>query len=206
MKYKDVNDYEVLYLIGENEEDAKRIVYEKYKPIILSLAYKYYKILKHKGLELDDLIQEGYIGLNRAIERYSEQKDCLFYTFALLCIERQLQTVTRNASTLKQEILNHAISFDYEMPYTDMAISDVVEDEVMHDPIYQMIDLEYQTKLIEFQHNLPFVQARIFELRYNGFSYQEIGEFLELSKKSIDSHLVRIRKKLKACGLKVEPI
>lgn len=206
MDYKNANDYEILYLIGENTEDARELIYQKYKPIVLSFAYKYYKILKRKGMEIDDLIQEGYIGLNRAIERYSLEKNCLFYTFATLCIERQLQTITRNASTLKQEVLNHAISLDYPLPYTDMLICDVVEDEVCLDPIQRMLDLEYETRLILFQHELPLLQAQIFELRYNGFSYDEIGELLDLSKKSIDSHLVRIRRRLKRCGLKAKSI
>lgn len=201
MEYKNVNDYEVIYLIGENVEEARSVVYEKYKPIILALAHKYYKILKNKGLELDDLIQEGYIGLDRALKRFSSTKNCLFYTFATLCIERQLQTVARNASTKKQEVLNHAISFDYVMPHTDMMICDIVEDENKNDPFKRVMELEYQKRLIDFQHSLPMIQAQIFELRYNGFSYQEMQKILELSKKSIDGHLVRIRKKLKINGL-----
>lgn len=202
MNYKNTNDYEVLYLIGENKEDALETIYEKYRPMILSFAYKYYNMVKGKGLELDDFIQEGYIGLDRAIKKYALKKECLFYTFAVLCIERQMQTVVRNYQTLKQEVLNNAVSLDYVLPSSNMMVSDVVEDSVEIDPLDRVLDFEYQKKLILFQHSLSIVQEQVFQLRFNGFRYDEIAKLLCLSKKSVDSHLVRIRKKLIACGLK----
>lgn len=201
MNYKDTNDYEVMYLIGENTEDAVETIFQKYKPFIMITAYKYYKAMEGKGLELDDFIQEGYIGLDRAIKRYSLQKDCLFYTFATLCIERQMQTVIRNFLTKKQEILNNAVSLECVLPYTDMIVGDVVDEKEELDPLENILDIEQQNELIMFLHELPFIQAQVFELRYNGFSYEEIGILLELTKKSIDSHLVRIRRKLRNTGL-----
>ena len=87
--YKNINDYEQLYLIRENDEEAKEIIFRKYKPIIISIANKYYDNLKDK-CELQDLIQEGYIGLSRAIDSYSENCNALFYTFACICISRQI--------------------------------------------------------------------------------------------------------------------
>lgn len=202
MNYKDTNDYEVMYLIGENTEEAITTLYKKYKPIIVNLAYKYYKIIDGKGLELEDFIQEGYIGLDRAIKKYSLSKNCLFYTFANLCIERQMQSVFRNYKTKKQEILNNAISFDYELPYTDMTLGDIIDDTKNCDPLDDLLDKEYETNLIVFQNELSIIQAQIFELRYNGFKYDEIAVLLGISKKSVDSHLTRIRKKLEQCGFK----
>lgn len=202
MNYKDTNDYEVMYLIGENTEEAITTLYKKYKPIILTLAYKYYKIIDGKGLELEDFIQEGYIGLDRAIKKYSLNKNCLFYTFANLCIERQMQSVFRNYKTKKQELLNNAISFDYELPYTDMTLGDIIDDTKNCDPLDNLLDKEYETNLIVFQNELSIIQAQIFELRYNGFKYDEIAVLLGISKKSVDSHLTRIRKKLEQCGFK----
>lgn len=201
MNYKNTNDYEVMYLIGENKEDALTTLFDKYQPIIMELAYQYYTGMNGKGLELDDFVQEGYIGLNRAIEKYDINKNCLFYTFAKLCIERQMQTAVRNCRTKKQEVLNHAVSLDYSVPNTDLVVSDIVENIIDVNPVDYVLDLEYQKALILFEHDLPFIQSQVFELRYNGFSYEEIGLLLDLSKKSIDSHLVRIRRKLKRSGL-----
>ena len=70
MDYKHVNDYEKLYLIGENDEDSINLIYEKYKPIVVSLAKKYYAKMNYHCGELDDFIQEGYIGLDRAIRSF----------------------------------------------------------------------------------------------------------------------------------------
>ncbi len=202
MKYRDINDYEVMYLIEENTEEAEDLLYQKYRPLILSCAHKYFKAANGRGLELEDFIQEGYVGLARAIQRYTIDKDCMFYTFALLCIDRQMQTVLRNAKSQKQEVLNNALSLDYELPSTDMIVSDVVEDQLEPNPLDLVIDLENWVQLTDFCNDLPFVQSQVFELRYHGFSYDEIGKLLDLSKKSIDSHLVRIRRKLRQSGLR----
>ena len=203
MNYKDLNDYEVLYLVKEHEEEAEQILYEKYRPLIQSLAYKYYKRAKNRGYELADFMQEGYIGLKRAIEKYEVSKDCLFYTFALLCIERQMQTVVRGLSTLKQEVLNHTLSYDYILPESDLAICDIVAGETQDNPEYLLLEKETMQRLIRFRNELPDVQAQVFELRFNGFRYSEISTLLDLSTKSVDSYLVRIRRKLKNLGWQV---
>lgn len=202
MNYKDTNDYEVLYLIGENEDVATNVIYDKYKPIIYSLANKYYKLMKGKGLELDDFIQEGYIGLDRALKNYTVFKDCLFYTFASLCIERQMQTLARNSNARKHEILNNALSLDYNISVdSDLLISDIIGNDKGIDPIDNVLEDEYQVKLINFRNDLSNVHGQIFELRYNGFNYNEISNLLGVSYKTVDSCLVRVRQNLKDLGL-----
>ena len=80
--YNDQNDYELLYLVSENNEDAKELFYKKYKPIIEMKASKYKKYAESKGYDFNDLVQEGMIGLSQAINDFSEQKDVQFNTFA----------------------------------------------------------------------------------------------------------------------------
>ena len=79
---KEYNDYELLYMISENNEEAEEILYNKYRPIVEMKASRYLKVGKKLGLESNDLIQEGLVGLNDAIKKYDNQKDTLFYSFA----------------------------------------------------------------------------------------------------------------------------
>ena len=103
--YKDHNDYELLYLVSENNEDAKEIFFDKYKSIVELKAKKLYPYVMNKGYELNDLIQEGMIGLSQAINDYKEQKNVQFSTFASICIERQIMTFVRDVTRQKHIIL-----------------------------------------------------------------------------------------------------
>ena len=111
-KYKDTNDYELLYLVSENNQDAKDLFFEKYENIIRIKASKYKNIVESKGFDFNDLIQEGMLGLTQAINSFKEQKDTTFYTFANLCIDRQLATFIRNIDREKHRVLNESISLD----------------------------------------------------------------------------------------------
>ena len=86
MLYKEYNDFEFISLAHEQNEDAINIIYEKYKPIIVSKCNTYIKYIK--GIELSDLIQECFIVLNAAINTFNQEKDIIFYTFINLCIDR----------------------------------------------------------------------------------------------------------------------
>ena len=90
INYKDYNDYELVSLAQELNEDAIDIIYKKYKPIIYKKALKYNKILKEKGLELNDIIQECYLILDYAIKNFNQDKDNIFYTYLNTCLDRNL--------------------------------------------------------------------------------------------------------------------
>lgn len=93
-----MNDYEVLYLISEDMDVSYDILYQKYLPIIKSLAKKYFRFVSLHGGEYQDLIQEGYIGLNSAIVNYRDDINTMFYTYASICIERHMRTYCRSLS------------------------------------------------------------------------------------------------------------
>ena len=111
MEYKDVNDFEVLYMIKEKDDYYQELMYKKYSPIIKNIASKYLNCVKNRGADYDDLVQEGYIGLSNAINTYRDEES-LFYTYATICIERQINRFCRSLSTKKQEVLNNALSDD----------------------------------------------------------------------------------------------
>ena len=78
MDYKDINDYEILYMINEDKDGSYDILYRKYLPIIKSIASKYVLLVSQVGGEYQDLIQEGFLGLNNAIVSYYDSMNTLF--------------------------------------------------------------------------------------------------------------------------------
>jgi len=196
MEYKDLNDYEILYLIEENNDDAIDILYSKYSPVVKKYAYSYYKSLKNKGANLEDLEQEAYLGLISAINNFDSEKEVLFYTYACICIQSKLYNYSRQFSTLKRDAQHHAVSYDQVIDQLDITYLDVLENKKDH-PVKLLENAYFNDFIIKFKHSLSFSQSCIFELRANGFSYQEIGDLLSFSKRTVSSSLVRIKQKLK---------
>ena len=120
MQYREYNDYELLNYISENNEEANEILFEKYKPLIVNISNKLYKYCKNKGLELNDLIQEGMLGLNLALKKYDQNKDASFYTYARKCIERKIISLVVSTCRLKHKILNDSVSFEIKTNETDV--------------------------------------------------------------------------------------
>ena len=110
--YQNYNDQQLLEFIYENQEEALEIIYKKYEPLIHQIAKHFYPYCKNAGLELNDLIQEGMLGLTNAISHYQQTKETSFYTFAKTCIERKIISLVISTKRLKYKILNESISFD----------------------------------------------------------------------------------------------
>lgn len=194
MQYKDINDFEVLYLIGENQSDAKNIIFEKYKPILVSLSKKYHVAVKNRGIDYDDIYQEALIGLNYAIDHFNNGKNNTFYTYAVLCINSRLKTYVHASFNSKNKILNDSIAIDLgdDNDIENIGFNNYSQDEVC-----------FLDRLIEFKNTLDFNKALVFELKYNGFSNKEIGTLLELSVKNVYYCVCSIRKKLIISGFRL---
>lgn len=194
MKYKDINDYEQLYLISENDEEANKIMYEKYKPIIYSIAYKHVKRLEKYGVDIEEIVQEGYIGLSNAIKNYKDNLGANFYTFATLCIERSIKSFCKKFETLKQKSLNNKISIDSD---DDNHFSiELKEDETTDKNPNAYLDKQYYNDLfIRFKHILSQRASLVFELRYNGFNNKEICSLLDISSSMLEKCVSEIKKK-----------
>lgn len=189
MDYKTVNDYEILYMIKEKDDYAQDVMFSKYKPIIMNIAAKYINSVKKRGADYEDLIQEGYIGLNNAINSYRESCDSLFYSYACLCIERQMIVFCRNLSSKKHEVLSNSC-FD-ENTYFCQVSTDIYSNPEE----FNFNQLE-KDKFLRYKNYFDLDYSCIFELRYNGFKYNEISKLLDLSISTIDGRLSKIRKTL----------
>ena len=180
MDYKRLNDYEILYMVKENSDDARDLMFEKYSPIIKKLANYYYSCNKNMGADYDDFFQEGLIAFNKAINLYDENRDILFYTFAPAVINRHLQTFARNLKVKKNEVLNYSLRAedtlynveDFKQSFDKSSIENIFS------KLVNSLDLKYSS---------------VFELRFNGFSYKEIAILLDLPISTVQSRISKIK-------------
>lgn len=193
MEYKDFNDYELLDYIAEGNEEANNIIIKKYEPLINKIAIKMLPYCKNNGLEKSDLIQEGMIGLNHAIERYQEKEDVLFYTYAKKCIERKIISVVIASNRNKNKILNESISYDDD----ENLLLKFIKSQTPS-PEEEILNLELEEDLLmKIKSVLTDLEEQVFSLLISGFKYKEIAEILDKDYKSIDNAIQRIKTKIK---------
>ena len=112
---KKITDEELVKLSKNNDENAENLLLERYKDLVVKIARGYYII----GGELEDIVQEGMIGLYKAIKGFSDDKSASFKTFAILCIKRQIQSAIKKANTKKNLPLSNSISLQSFSDKTD---------------------------------------------------------------------------------------
>lgn len=194
--YDDYNDNELIYLIYDFNEDANRILHEKYYKIIKIKVAKYRALAKRIGLDTCDLMQEGLLGLEEAINSYRDNKDMKFSSFANMCIERQILSVVNYHSRKKHTFLNDSCSIDAEDEKGRTMLDYSLKSDT--DPLMMMEKEEEKNSIYDLMtKDLSKLEKEVFELKLNGLDYREIARLLNKSYKSIDSALQRIRVKLK---------
>ena len=194
--YDDYNDNELIYLIYDFNEDANRILHEKYYKIIKIKVAKYRALAKRIGLDTCDLMQEGLLGLEEAINSYRDNKDMKFSSFANMCIERQILSVLNYHSRKKHTFLNDSCSIDVEDEKGRTMLDYSLKSDI--DPLMMMEKEEEKNSIYDLMtKDLSKLEKEVFELKLNGLDYREIARLLNKSYKSIDSALQRTRVKLK---------
>ncbi len=183
MDYKKINDYEVLYMIRENSEDARDILYEKYLPILKKLASSYYARNKNLGADYDDYFQEAVIAFYRAISSYDEAKNALFYTYVSSVVRKHLLSFVRSLSVKKNTTLNEC-SYDEAILYN-------AEDKTSSS------EKEMDEQLLNIKNDFDIKYSTVFELRFNGFSYREIANLLDIPMSTVQSRVNKIKKTLR---------
>lgn len=193
-QYED--DYELLYMVCEDNEDAVSTIFKKYEPVIDYYARKYVKLVDGKGLDYNDLYQEGLIGLDSAIKTYKDQKNIKFSTFAFVCIKRKIMSAIRKANRKKHSILNESYSIDYKLDDNNSFDNLISNNErSIEDLLVGKEQAVFFNKKIE--ECLTKFEKQVYELKIYGFSSEEISKTLNKTMKSIESVLFRIRVKLR---------
>lgn len=197
MKKQYEDDFELLYMISDSNEQASETIFKKYEAVIEYYAKRYSPFVEGKGIDYNDLYQEGLIGLDSAIKGYKDQKDIKFSTFAFICIKRKIITAVKQANRKKHSILNESYSIDYHNDDDKNGFGNVVynNDGGIEDLLVSKENTETFNKRLS-EELTPF-EKQVYELRLYGFNYDEISKNLGKTTKSIESALFRIRIKLK---------
>ena len=192
-----MSDDELLELINKKDTDALDFLICKYKDLVNSKVNKYFII----GAEKEDIVQEGLIGLYKAIKDYKPDKQNSFKSFANLCIERQLITAIKSSNRQKHMPLNSYLSlnmtaFENEDGNNDTQIVDVLENTVIEDPLDTITKKEYFLSVENaIDSSLSDFEKKVLNRYVQGESYVKIAERLDAPVKSVDNAIQRIRKK-----------
>lgn len=195
--YNNMSDDELLELINKKDTDALDFLICKYKDLVNSKVNKYFII----GAEKEDIVQEGLIGLYKAIKDYKPDKQNSFKSFANLCIERQLITAIKSSNRQKHMPLNSYLSlnmtaFENEDGNNDTQIVDVLENTVIEDPLDTITKKEYFSSVENvIDSSLSDFEKKVLNRYVQGESYVKIAEILDAPVKSVDNAIQRIRKK-----------
>ena len=197
MDYKELNDNELVYLCQENNEDASKLLIDKYKPCIDNIIHDYIKNYHVVGIEKADLYQECLIGLIHAINSFNDSKDVTFYTYANACIKSTLVSALRQSFRKKNKPLNNSYSLDNLIDESNNSFYDILRDE-KSDPNDLLLQREETIELInKLKEKLSKNEYKIFEYKVKGLSNIEIAKLLNNDKKYIENTIFRINKKYK---------
>ncbi len=186
--YEGLRDEELIGRLRLGEKEIMDHLLEKYKDLVKKKA----RALFLMGGETDDLIQEGMIGLFKAIRDYRPDRDTSFRTFAGLCIDRQLATAVEASTRKKHQVLNTAVSLSGgpEEKELDLPVSASPEDLV--------IDRENRMAAMgELLRTLSPLEKQVLKLHQEGKSYAAIAMAIGRKPKSVENALQRIRGKMR---------
>ena len=197
-KYKDMTDENLINeAIKKENNTALECLMERYKDIVNMKANKFFMV----GSEKDDIIQEGYIGLYKAVKSFDKEKQNSFKTFATICIERQLITAVKNSNRQKHMPLNSSVSlnaaaFDEDENGETTVIEVLDTKKGAEDPLEIITRREYFDSVEKnINNNLSDFEKDVLNLYKNGYSYVFIADKLKTKVKSVDTAIQRIKKK-----------
>lgn len=197
MNYNDLTDEQVIKLSQDSDRLAEEVIYERYKNFVRSKARSYFLV----GADREDLIQEGMIGLYKAMRDFNEEKQTTFRTFAEMCIVRQIITAIKTATRQKHMPLNNYLSLNKPLydEDTDRTLMDTLANVQLHNPEDILInEEEYQNIRQKLDSLLSALEKQTLYFYLEGRSYQEIALVLKRSTKSVDNALQRIKRKLES--------
>jgi RNA polymerase sporulation-specific sigma factor len=195
VEYGPLEDEVILEYVREGDQEALTFLIQKYRNFVKAKSRSYFLI----GADREDIIQEGMIGLYKAIRDYKEDKLSSFKAFAELCITRQIITAIKTATRQKHIPLNSYVSLDKPIydEESDRTLLDVLTETKNMDPEELVINQEENVDIeLKMSELLSDLERKVLSLYLDGRSYQEISEELNRHVKSIDNALQRVKRKL----------
>ncbi len=188
----EMEDNALCRLVAEGNREAEEVLVARYHRLVRSCARPFFLV----GGDSEDLIQEGMLGLLKAIRGYDAQRDASFRTFAGICIRSRLYSILRSQKLNKHAALNHSVIL--EAPFFDSnsytvsgsAISQANPEDLM------ILQENFDEMWKQVQSQLSEFEAKILGFYLDGLSYQEIAVMVSKSPKSVDNAVQRIRRKV----------
>lgn len=193
----EVDDHYLIALAKAGNSEAYEMVVKRYYGFVRLKASSFFLI----GGESDDLIQEGLVGLYKAIRDYRTDRESSFRNFAELCISRQIITAVKTSTRNKHTPLNQYVSFS-SSPSSgdddgDQTLDEMIAGSTVHDPVVQVISSEELGSLVDcLQASLSDLEGDVLRFYLDGYSYEQIGEKLGCDAKTVDNALQRVKRKV----------
>ncbi len=192
------DDYYLIALARGGRGDAYDRLVRRYHGFVRLKASSYFLI----GGDAEDLVQEGLVGLYKAVRDYRSDRESSFRNFAELCITRQIITAVKTATRNKHTPLNGYVSFS-QTPTAggdgEPTLDEVLPGPTTHDPVNQVISTEELHSLVACLSSvLSELESSVLSLYLDGYSYEAVGERLECDAKTVDNALQRVKRKVGA--------
>jgi RNA polymerase sporulation-specific sigma factor len=194
--YRPDDEY-LVAMAKQGATEAEDRLVRRYHGFVRLKASSYFLI----GGDSDDLIQEGLVGLYKAIRDYRSERESSFRNFAELCITRQIITAVKTATRNKHTPLNSYVSFSQTPAASgeegEPTMADVLPGSTVHDPVNQVISTEEIRSLVDcITSVLSDLESQVLSLYLDGRSYEDVAERLECDTKTVDNALQRVKRKV----------
>jgi RNA polymerase sporulation-specific sigma factor len=194
----EVDDLYLIALAKQGDGTAYDRIVRRYYGFVRLKASSYFLA----GGDSEDLIQEGLVGLYKAVRDYRSDRESSFRNFAELCITRQIITAVKTATRNKHTPLNGYVSFSQtpaSAPEGEPTLEEVIPGPAVHDPAIQVISSEELQALVGcLSSSLSELESRALSLYLDGRSYEEIAGRLSCDPKAVDNALQRVKRKVGA--------
>jgi len=192
-----VEDSYLLALARQGSPDAYDRLVRRYHGFVRLKASSYFIA----GGDSDDLIQEGLVGLYKAVRDFRPDRESSFRSFAELCITRQIITAVKTATRHKHTPLNGYVSFSASPASAqgdgEPTLEEIIPGPLSHDPVQQVISTEELRALVACLSTvLSDLESRVLSLYLDGHSYEEVGRRIDCDTKTVDNALQRVKRKV----------
>jgi RNA polymerase sporulation-specific sigma factor len=194
---RELEDLQLLMRVRNGDDAAREQLIRRYTGFVRMKASSYFLA----GGESDDLVQEGLIGLCKAVRDFRSDKETSFRSFAELCVTRQIITAIKTATRFKHQALNSYISFSHtpagQDPESDCTLGDALPGSHVDEPSVQVISSEeLQSLVFCLGGGLSRLEADALRFYLEGNSYEQMAEMLGCDTKTIDNALQRVKRKI----------
>jgi RNA polymerase sporulation-specific sigma factor len=198
MRYEEINDEQLISMVHEASDDAKDILFEKYKYIIDIELKKYSSMARVLGYDYNDLYQDALVGFSDALVSYRNDKHAALSSFITLCVDRKLQVSIKKAGRLKNKLLNDSLSLEHVYDAYTSPLMDLLSDNKKNDPLENIVKDEKLAELVSsIKSVLSDMEYEVYSLMVNGLKYDEIATLLNKDLKQVDNTIQRVKNKIK---------